>query len=250
MSRTRARATKGRFAKHVRPGVDERKDGEDRRVPSPAEFNAAHLTPSTPYKVGDVRQFSNGSVGRCTSVGDARGRYLDGTGFDPPRADPNAPVTSEMLKEAHAAAVGDQTLKKDAGKPPLELISSKALVELAKVLGFGATKYAPDGWRRGMEWRRLIGAALRHLTSFNDGEDRDPETGLLHAAHAMCCCMFLVEYALTKVGRDDRFRRYTDGETDAMKQGRLLHEAVERVYSAACVYGNKKGACQRCGTAV
>jgi hypothetical protein len=36
------------------------------------------------------------------------------------------------------------------------------------------------------------------------GEDNDPETGLSHLAHAMCCVMFLLSYHLRKVGTDDR----------------------------------------------
>jgi hypothetical protein len=99
-----------------------------------------------------------------------------------------------------------QSLKKDAGKPPLELLSDKALVEVAKVLAFGARKYAPDSWRAGMAWRRLIGAAKRHLGAFADGENMDPETALPHLAHLICCAMFLLEYSLTGNGTDDRYK--------------------------------------------
>jgi hypothetical protein len=96
--------------------------------------------------------------------------------------------------------------KFDAFKPPMALISSKAMMELAKVLGFGAKKYAEHNWRKGMSWSRLISAALRHISAFNDGEDLDPETGLPHTAHALCCLMFLTEYALTHSGTDDRYK--------------------------------------------
>lgn len=96
--------------------------------------------------------------------------------------------------------------KFDAGKPRMELLSSAAITDLAKVLTFGAQKYDAHNWRKGMSWSRLIGAALRHLTAFNNGEDNDPETGLPHTAHAMCCLMFLTEYARTQCGTDDRWR--------------------------------------------
>lgn len=99
----------------------------------------------------------------------------------------------------------DQTLKKDAGKVPMELLPTIPLVEIAKVLGFGAKKYAPDGWRQGMDWRRVYGAVLRHMASWEQGEDLDPETGLPHLAHAGCEILFLLEYVKRGLGKDDRF---------------------------------------------
>lgn len=96
-------------------------------------------------------------------------------------------------------------IKHDQEKIRTDLYSTLALEELAKVLTFGAKKYASDNWRLGMSWRRLIGAAIRHLFAFMRGEDNDPETGLSHLAHAMCCIMFLLEYVLTGNGSDDRW---------------------------------------------
>jgi len=43
-----------------------------------------------------------------------------------------------------------------------------------------------------MAHSRLIAAALRHTVAIADGEIADPESGLPHAAHAMCCVMFLL----------------------------------------------------------
>lgn len=97
-------------------------------------------------------------------------------------------------------------LKYDQGKPPMDLLSAKALTEIAKVMGFGATKYSANNWRNGIQWSRIIGAALRHIEAFNDGQDKDPETGLSHIAHASCCLMFLLEYEQTHPELDDRYK--------------------------------------------
>ena len=94
--------------------------------------------------------------------------------------------------------------KHDQGKPPIGLIPANALVQEAKVLAFGARKYAKHQWRMGMEWSRLIDAAMRHILAFNEGEDVDPETGLSHLAHARCCLAFLIEYQNTHREFDDR----------------------------------------------
>lgn len=104
--------------------------------------------------------------------------------------------------------VGTKTATKlDYGKPRMDLLSRSALEEISKVLGFGATKYGPNDWKRGMDWSRLYGAALRHLTAHMDGEDLDPESGLSHLAHLGCCVMFLLEYERKGVGQDDRYKK-------------------------------------------
>lgn len=61
-------------------------------------------------------------------------------------------------------------------------------------------------WAKGFTWSRLIGAALRHLFAFARGEDRDPESGLSHLAHAGCCILFLITHERCKLGTDDRFK--------------------------------------------
>lgn len=97
-------------------------------------------------------------------------------------------------------------IKYDDGKVPLNLLSREALEQTAKVLAFGAEKYAEHNWRRGFAWSRPMAAAMRHLQAFNDGEDKDPESGLSHLAHAMCCIMFLLEFEKTHQELDDRYK--------------------------------------------
>ncbi len=94
--------------------------------------------------------------------------------------------------------------KDDHAKPRTDLLPPGALLEVSKVLGSGADRYGADNWRKGMAWRRLIGACLRHVFAFARGEDRDPETGLSHLAHAGCCVLFLLTYQLESLGTDDR----------------------------------------------
>lgn len=97
--------------------------------------------------------------------------------------------------------------KDDASKEPLALLSRTWLLGVASVLAFGARKYAPHNWRRGIERTRLVSAALRHLFAYNEGEDNDPETGLSHLDHASCCLMFAREMHETHKHLDDRFKR-------------------------------------------
>lgn len=98
-------------------------------------------------------------------------------------------------------------MKHDSDKVRLELLSVPALTAIAEVLTFGAKKYADHNWRKGFDWSRLFGAAMRHLFAAMRGEDLDPESGLPHLAHLGCCVMFLLEHYLCKLGRDDRYRQ-------------------------------------------
>ena len=98
-------------------------------------------------------------------------------------------------------------MKFDGDKPRMDLIDRAAMEELGYVLGFGANKYAAHNWRKGINYSRLVGAALRHIHAFNDGEDKDPESGYSHIGHAMCCLMFLMGTIKHNPDMDDRWSK-------------------------------------------
>ncbi len=109
------------------------------------------------------------------------------------------PWTGDIIKPAG--------IKHDQEKPDISLLSPIALLEVAKVMTFGKKKYSAHNWRGGMAWSRLLAAVLRHILSFMGGEDKDPETGLPHLAHAICCLMFLLEFEVTHKELDDRYKQ-------------------------------------------
>jgi len=96
-------------------------------------------------------------------------------------------------------------VKFDGDKIRMELLPTHALEEIGKVMTFGAKKYDDENWRGGMSWKRLVGAALRHLFAWSSGENTDPESGLSHLSHAACCLAFLITYEKTSTGTDDRY---------------------------------------------
>ena len=112
----------------------------------------------------------------------------------------------EQLEQKINQANHGSAVKFDQDKLPLNLLSTEALNQTAAVLKFGAQKYAEHNWRKGFAWSRPLAAAMRHLTAFNDGEDKDPESGLSHIGHAMCCLMFLLEFEKTHPELDDRYK--------------------------------------------
>lgn len=103
--------------------------------------------------------------------------------------------------------------KFDQGKARLDLLPVTSLVQIAEVLTDGAKKYGDHNWRKGFVWSRLYSAAMRHLTAHLNGEDKDPETGRSHLAHAACNLMFLLEFEAYNLGTDDRYKR--DAITEA-----------------------------------
>ena len=94
--------------------------------------------------------------------------------------------------------------KDDGAKPRYDLIPPEAIDGLARVLTFGAAKYAPRNWELGMEWGRVFAATMRHLWAWWRGEKCDPETGMSHLWHAQCCLAFLIAFEARQTGTDDR----------------------------------------------
>jgi hypothetical protein len=86
----------------------------------------------------------------------------------------------------------------------MDLLPFDALTDVAAVLTYGAKVYQPRNWERGMNWGRLLGAALRHLSAWAQGVERDAESGLPHLAHAACCVLMLLALTKRGVGTDDR----------------------------------------------
>jgi len=86
-------------------------------------------------------------------------------------------------------------------------IDPQALMELAKVAGFGEQKYARLNYLNGYDWSLSYDACQRHLHAFWSGEDLDPESGLPHLAHAGWHCMGMLAFMIHQLGTDDRFVR-------------------------------------------
>lgn len=87
-------------------------------------------------------------------------------------------------------------MKHDEGKPEFDRLSPQALGACNGVHKYGDNKYEKGNWKKGLEVTRLVNAAFRHLYAVLDGELVDPESGLLHTAHAMANCEMLTHYLI------------------------------------------------------
>lgn len=68
-----------------------------------------------------------------------------------------------------------------------DLLGPKALVRLAGVLGYGATKYAPNNWRA-IDEPDHLNHALMHIFHHIGGDRSDD-----HLGHAFCRLMMAIE---------------------------------------------------------
>jgi hypothetical protein len=131
---------------------------------------------------------------------------------------PHNPFAQEhstgKVKDTTMSIAKEETkgLKYDQSKPRMDLMSPIALAHLSSVLTFGAQKYAEHNWRSGIQMSRLISASQRHLTAIQAGIDYDEETALPHAAHLMCCAMFMIEQLYSEKASlmDDRYHLDSD----------------------------------------
>ena len=90
--------------------------------------------------------------------------------------------------------------KDDSDKIRMDLLPFESLEAVAKVLTFGAKKYADNNnWQKvdGAE-SRYAGALLRHLSKYFQGEKFDAESGLSHLSHAATNTLFLVWFEENK----------------------------------------------------
>lgn len=98
--------------------------------------------------------------------------------------------------------------KDDAEKIRYELIPAGPLHLLACLYTFGSKKYADENWRKGLSFKRLFGALMRHAWAWMRGERIDAETGLHHMASVAWCAFSIMELELQhkRDDLDDRFR--------------------------------------------
>ena len=81
-------------------------------------------------------------------------------------------------------------LRYNQGKRKWSLVDYKSLEPMIEVLEFGAKKYSPDNWKKGLDKKEILESMQRHLGALMDGQASDPETELSHMGHIMCNAMF------------------------------------------------------------
>lgn len=101
--------------------------------------------------------------------------------------------------------------RKEETQARFDLVTPDALTELARVYGYGESKYPSDAsgpnYLKGYAWHKSIASLFRHVLKFMFGESIDPETGLHHLAHAAWHCFTLIAFEKRGLGTDDRKKK-------------------------------------------
>jgi len=93
------------------------------------------------------------------------------------------------------------------GKRKWSLVPFKALEPMVNVLEYGAIKYAPYNWIKGLPYTEIVESLLRHTYAFLEGEDIDPESGLSHIGHMQCNTLFLSWMIQNRPDLDNRYKK-------------------------------------------
>ena len=90
-------------------------------------------------------------------------------------------------------------------KPPFSTVSGPVFAEVGVGMLEGARKYGRHNYRvSGVRASVYYDAALRHLTSWFEGEDVDPDSGLSHVTKAICSLVVLRDAVIHDQLVDDR----------------------------------------------
>lgn len=116
-------------------------------------------------------------------------------------SDPAAYRPTPAAEERTTSTTGGEKGTKLA---QLGAVDPLALLDVAKVAGFGGRKYARYNFMKGYDWSLSYDAMQRHLLAFWAGEDADPESGLPHLAHAAWHCLALLHFTREHPNFDDR----------------------------------------------
>ena len=118
--------------------------------------------------------------------------------------------TEEEEKDILNAQKEGYGSKFDIGKQRYDLLPPFPLDEVVKVYTYGAQKYGPNNWWRGMNWGQIFAAMVRHTWAWQRGEKLDKESGIHHLAHVAWGCFTLIEYERNEIGKDDRVKEILD----------------------------------------
>jgi hypothetical protein len=108
---------------------------------------------------------------------------------------------------SHAPTYTADDPKGHAGslKAPMNLLPPDALLETAKVMGFGAATYGPWNFIGATVCSHTYIAAIgRHWAAYAKGEDIDPGSGLSHMAHIAANAFIVLTATQQGTLNDDR----------------------------------------------
>ncbi len=144
------------------------------------------------------------------------GFHLDGC---PGRYNPGVSCScTELMRDTQVQLLKKQNPKltqalKD-GKAPMEYLVYSVLEADARVHKGGADKYGIRNWLQDeILASTYVGAIMRHLKAWVEGEDQDPESGESPLTHIRACCAVVLDAEKHGTLIDDRNRVESKDQT-------------------------------------
>lgn len=131
-------------------------------------------------------------IGRCSECGvEKEHRIL----IQFPDLTLKCPICASNSGISHSPPGADPKQVAGDKKDQLQLLPPEFLRKTANVLKLGADKYGVYNWRHsdGIKAMTYVGAIMRHLMQFVDGEDVDEESGISHIAHIAATCAIMLD---------------------------------------------------------
>lgn len=117
-------------------------------------------------------------------------------------------LSKEEFTNDDPSKIGTGAIKYDGGKActwrGLVAYFPRAANAVAEISTFGAKKYAWAGWENVDDGiNRYSDAMMRHIFKEGAGEEIDPDSGLLHAAHTAWGAMARLELILREKAKEN-----------------------------------------------
>jgi hypothetical protein len=116
-------------------------------------------------------------------------------------------------------------------KVPFSTVSAPVVAEIGLAMLEGSRKYGRHNYRAiGVRASVYYDACLRHICSWWEGEDVDPDSGLSHITKALACLVVLRDAMLLDKVVDDRPPKVKEGWVQELNK--KAKEIIERYPNA------------------
>lgn len=123
-------------------------------------------------------------------------------------------------------------MREALGVPYLRQVPLEAIAAGATALEYGANKYAPRNWEKGLPWQQMIDSLKRHIDDFERGHDYDDgENGsnLHQICMIMASAMMLGASVVRGIGEDDRLPKPAGSALTAKECAKWMRNQLDRV---------------------
>ena len=123
-------------------------------------------------------------------------------------------------------------MREALGVPYFRQLPLEALAAGATALEYGAMKYAPRNWEKGLPWQQMIDSLKRHIDDFerrHDYDDGEDGSGLHQMCMIMASAMMLAASVIRNIGEDDRLRTPLGDALTAKQCAKWMKQQLENV---------------------